>query len=247
MKHILLPTDFSDNAWNAINYGISLFEKETCMFYVLHAYQTAPSGLGSKFDSKKSLEETMEKIHAITENPLHTFEKIMVMDVLSNAIGKTIIDKEIDYVIMGTKGSSAVKEIFMGSSAVTILKKISSCPIILVPKAYEVEIPKEMVLLTNFKHFYEKKEVVPLLDIQQLGNSTLLVVYIKELNQLSEQQMASKEILKRKLQGTRHKFYTVESFPSVSEVAHGLVKENRNIGLIAMLKSNHGFLRKLIR
>ena len=36
MKNILLPTDFSENSWNAIKYAINFFAKETCYFYVLH-------------------------------------------------------------------------------------------------------------------------------------------------------------------------------------------------------------------
>ena len=36
MKAILLPTDFSKNSMNAIEYAVSLFENETCEFYVLN-------------------------------------------------------------------------------------------------------------------------------------------------------------------------------------------------------------------
>ena len=36
MKNILLPTDFSENSWNAIEYALKLFEKKSCNFYLLH-------------------------------------------------------------------------------------------------------------------------------------------------------------------------------------------------------------------
>ena len=36
MKNILLPTDFSENSWNAIKYAIRFFETSTCNFYLLH-------------------------------------------------------------------------------------------------------------------------------------------------------------------------------------------------------------------
>ena len=38
MKNILLPTDFSENSWNAIKYALQLFKTETCKFYLLNAY-----------------------------------------------------------------------------------------------------------------------------------------------------------------------------------------------------------------
>ena len=41
MKKILLPTDFSDSAWNAITYAMDFFKNEVCTFYLLHAYTPA--------------------------------------------------------------------------------------------------------------------------------------------------------------------------------------------------------------
>ncbi|WP_299528057.1 universal stress protein, partial [uncultured Lutibacter sp.] len=36
MKNILLPTDFSENSWNAIKYALELYKKTACNFYLLH-------------------------------------------------------------------------------------------------------------------------------------------------------------------------------------------------------------------
>ena len=52
-KHILLPTDFSTNARNAIDYAIYLFEKEECTFYIMNAFQVSPSGLSSTINKAK--------------------------------------------------------------------------------------------------------------------------------------------------------------------------------------------------
>ncbi len=35
MKCILLPTDFSINSWNAIQYGLSMFKETECTFHLL--------------------------------------------------------------------------------------------------------------------------------------------------------------------------------------------------------------------
>ena len=39
MRNILIPTDFSENATNAINYGLNLFKYEVSVFYFLNVYQ----------------------------------------------------------------------------------------------------------------------------------------------------------------------------------------------------------------
>ena len=36
MKNILIPTDFSKNSWNAIEYALKFFENSCCNFYLLH-------------------------------------------------------------------------------------------------------------------------------------------------------------------------------------------------------------------
>ena len=38
-RNILIPTDFSENAWNALNYAVHLYKEDECSFYLLNAYQ----------------------------------------------------------------------------------------------------------------------------------------------------------------------------------------------------------------
>lgn len=249
MKRIVLPTDFSDNAWNAINYALSLFEKEPCTFYVLHAYQVSPSGESySKTDTKKKLEQIIHQIHTRVKNPLHGFETVLIVDSLLNAVGRIVIDKDVDYIFMGTKGSSEVKEIFMGSSTVSVIKNIDSCPIVAVPETYSFKHPKEMVFVTDFKHFYGKAEIKPLIDLAQLWGSMLTVTHIKRETELDEYQKRSKEMLKSKLKTVQHRFQdVVDLFSSVSYVINELAKQNTAAGIIAMLNRKHGFFAKLVR
>ena len=55
MKNILLPSDFSKNSKNAIQYAIKFFENEECHFYILNIqksskYITANLGAGPQSD-----------------------------------------------------------------------------------------------------------------------------------------------------------------------------------------------------
>jgi len=40
-KKILLPTDFSKNAWTAISYAIELYKNDECDFYLLNTFQVS--------------------------------------------------------------------------------------------------------------------------------------------------------------------------------------------------------------
>ena len=48
MERILFPTDFSENSWNAIKYGLEVFKNVKCTFHLLHVNPIPPySAAGS--------------------------------------------------------------------------------------------------------------------------------------------------------------------------------------------------------
>jgi hypothetical protein len=51
MKRILLPTYFSENAYNAIFYAVQLNKDIKCKFYILHTYTPASISAGSMVDN----------------------------------------------------------------------------------------------------------------------------------------------------------------------------------------------------
>ena len=75
-KRIVLPTDFSNNSWNAIAYALTLFKNIPCDFFILNAYQVGASGLSTKMagandtrlynlikeQSERDLQRELEKI-----------------------------------------------------------------------------------------------------------------------------------------------------------------------------------------
>jgi hypothetical protein len=63
MKNILIPTDFSENAWNAIVYAASLFKKNECSFYLIHVNPIDPNSgsEGTMFLPPELFEERAEK------------------------------------------------------------------------------------------------------------------------------------------------------------------------------------------
>lgn len=82
MKHILLPTDFSNNSWNAIQYALQLFKDQECTFHLLHVYTPivyqvqyfeAPNAQANlineiKESSSKQLEIQLQKIKSEFKN-----------------------------------------------------------------------------------------------------------------------------------------------------------------------------------
>ncbi len=257
---ILLPTDFSENAWHAINYAVYLFENMHSTFYVMHAHQVSPSALISTINKERDTrlheitqDEVAVKLHkmvsrliAINKNIKHSFESILESDSLLNAIGRTVIDKDVDYICMGTQGASGFKEIFLGSNTVRIIKNINFCPIIAVPESYQLARPEDIVFATDYKHLYLKDELVPLVDIVKLWNSSLHVLHMKAKEILDVDQLKLKELLDVLLKDVSFTMEEVEYHPNIAYRINEWTDKNK-VNLVAMLNSSHGFFQRLLR
>ncbi len=260
-KHILLPTDFSSNARNAIAYAISLFEKEECVFYVLNAFEVGASGLSStmgkakntrlyraiKEESERNTTALVAKLKSKNQNPIHEFKSLSIPDSLLNAIGKTVIDNNISYVFMGTKGSSAVKEVFMGSNTVSVIKHIDFCRLVTVPENFSYVTPKQIAFATNFEHVYSKVELNPLIDLAKLCDSEIIIVHVDMGKNLTSQQQTCKNLLMKRLDGLPHRFAEVEGASKISDAIQSYISENKDVGMIAMTNYWHSFFERLTK
>nr|WP_116219133.1 universal stress protein [Allomuricauda sp.] len=260
MIRIVLPTDFSMNAWNAIIYAFSIFKDVECEFVILNAYQVGASGLSTKMggandtrlfrlmkeQSERELQEVLEKVVEIDTDPKHHFKTLSVADHLINAVGKTVYNKEIDYIIMGTKGATGLKEVFMGSNTYKIINEIDFCPVIAVPEEYNVKDSiGDILLATGYEHVFETYELHPLLKLAQLYNSEIWVTYAGNPDGLTPPQIESKDTLEKHLLGTRHKFLEVEKGSSIQSAIQKTVEENKGVDMVAMINYAHGFFEKL--
>lgn len=246
MKKILLPTDFSDNAQKAIDYALYLFEKKTCTFYLVHAYYNAPSAPGNKMTAKENLEQLLKTLEA-KNNPKHRFDSILETDSVINLVNKTVINKQIDIIFMGTKGSSAVRQIFIGGNTTDVLRHLVTCPVVTVPDGYDYDLPDEIVFATDFKHKFNKYELEPLFTLAKLWNSRLNVVHIHTEKELKDDQKENKELLKGLLRPIKSSFKELTMEDSIAGTLRNFERENPEIGMVALLKTKHGYFQKLLR
>lgn len=260
MKRILLPTDFSKNAWHAIQYALYLFENLPCKFYILHAHQVSPSGLVSTINKERdtrlfeiTAEENVQKLKKIVDRlvrinkvPGHEFEAILEHDALLNAIGRNIIDKDVDYLFMGTQGASGLKEVFLGSNTVKVIKHINHCPVMAVPYTFEYGHQKKILFATDYRHLFQSAELEPLIAIAEITGSTIHVVRIIEEEKMDKEQEQLKTLLEGFLKKVKYQFEDLEYHPTLSARLTEWVDDSHT-GIIAMINTRHGFFSGLLR
>ena len=125
MKRILLPTDFSKNSLNAMEYAMALFDKVACKFYLLNIQK--PSNYMSdelmtgdlstsiyeavSHDNKKKLNDLKVTYELRYKDSPFEFETRFDFDQLEAAIQQLVDRENIDLVVMGTNGATDAEEV----------------------------------------------------------------------------------------------------------------------------------------
>jgi len=256
MKRIILPTDFSENAYNAISYAFNLFKDETCTFYLLHTYTPAvyqteyvlhspgQIGLGDVYQTEAT--EQIEELHRQLErefnNPNHTIMTHVAFNTLVEEIMDSAEHEHADYIVMGTKGATGAKEVFLGSHAVNVIKK-SKIPVIAVPERFEFEKPKEILFPTDLEVPYPPEQVRPIVDIAKLHGSSVEVLHISTGYDLTEEQESYKSELKNSLSEVAHAYHETASQPIIKGISNFQMEKHLN--MLAMIRNKHTFIERM--
>ena len=253
--HILLPTDFSENAWCAAIYAIKLYAKQPCTFYFSHAWTFLNLGTRTyipqssiepaKKDVKKQLAALVKKAEAISTNHDHNFKTIFSEGSLEDTIEFAIKKHKIDLVVMGTKGATRAKELLFGSNTVAVIDKVNNCPFMLVPSNYEYEKPDYIGFPTDFKRQYVDK-LQPVKDLAQLHGSEIKILHINVKKDLTDKQNANMEMLNTYLEDYPHDFNYKPKPRKKEKAITEFIKEN-DIKILTMINYEHSFIEKLIK
>lgn len=255
MKRIVLPTDFSENANNAIEYALNLFKEEECSFYLLHVFSPSiyyeekalyddrriPLDDANQIDSLRQLNELNERILTKFKNPKHIYVPHSTLGFLVDEIRSMIKKEKIDLVIMGTKGATGAKEVLFGTNAVDVIKKIEH-PIIAVPSNYTYGAPKNILFPTDYEIDYQKTQFSELLNIAQQYTSTIHILHIGESSGLSEQQEANKLKLQKIVKGNSL-FFDIPNGNTIEGIYKFQAKNPMDF--LIMIQNKHTFLERL--
>lgn len=260
MKNILLPTDFSANAWNAARYAIELYRNQPCTFYLLNTYTPAivhsrfmaTSAQGGvlednvRFLSENGLKEVVEQIHQECYYPNHKFETISSFSILTDEIRDLVSTAKIDLIVTGTKGASGFNEVFMGSNTVRIIKAVRKCPVMVIPEDHQYRKPARIAFATDFRRNFSMDTIKPLTRLAENLSASIHVVHINEKEELDKFQQSNRDMLHDFLNPIEHEFHRMTYFSSKSDVLKYFLKEFK-MDLLALVHYKHGFLEELIR
>ncbi len=261
MKNILIPTDFSSNAWNAVKYAKRLYQSTACNFHLLHVSDytvessassfSSNAGLGIEeqlvLSSKKQLRKLIQQIEATNTNNQHCFFGIQEDGLFINAIKKHILENKIDLIVMGTKGASGLREHIIGSNTGNVITKVK-CNTLIIPKGVKFKEPKEIAFPTDYNIFYSHQILNALTELLHLSKGNLRIMNVSKMKRsLTNLQQNNKAYLSDYLQETHSEnssFHTITN-KNVKSAIQCFV-ESRDVDMIVMVAKNLNFIQQIL-
>lgn len=137
LKHVLVPTDFSETSEAALRYGVALARAFNARLHLLHVPEHP--GEAAEAEYPIGLFETMQNAahdrlgSLLTEADTRELrpERVMRLGKPSDEIVRYAQEHDINLIVMGTHGREGVARVLMGSVAETVVRR-AWCPVLTV-------------------------------------------------------------------------------------------------------------------
>lgn len=233
MPKILVPTDFSDNASQAIDYALLLFGKEA-EYQIVNTFEVPHSGLNMLIsvadilekDSQQLLEDTRSNIlkkHPDLNGKIST-KPIAGTPII--AIKKLLNETAVDVVVMGTKGATGLKEVLVGSVTANLFEQVDQ-PVIAVPESAPCKEPKKILVTADDQLLIDGKLPPLLEEISKRFNSEITILNVVPEGELAHVGNADGQ----------HR-ESVGSFEGLNYKMHYIENDNINTGINDFIDAN---------
>lgn len=243
MMKILAPTDFSACAADALDYALQLAaafgEAEVTLLHTYEVQSNAGMFVSVRDFMRRDAEEQLKELinkHRPAVKPgvsLHARvingDTVPMITELARAEGFSLI-------VMGTKGASGLREVFIGSTANAVLTR-SAVPVLAVPEGYHFAPIRQIAFAVDGEGISGAEVTLPLRQIARAFEAPVLVYHQAESRQ-DDGIDPSVDIF---LDGVPHSFhYELDEGPVLDSINAFVVDTGAE--LLAMLRRKRGFL-----
>lgn len=187
MKHILVPTDFSRQADNALNFAIQMAKIFPAEITLLHVFEMSGNmytdyiGINKEFtdtvrnEVKQKLEDLREEF---AQKEGIVVKWLVYQGTVNSEIHQAAEENDIDLIIMGTHGARGIRENLFGSQTWGVIRQ-SRIPVLVIPQDYSWKKPEKLLMATNQ---FEKQPAIldPLFQLSKIFDAHIQVAVFTE-------------------------------------------------------------------
>lgn len=255
MKTIIVPTDFSPIATNAMHYAIDMAKKVNASLLLLHVYQVpvsftdTPIVLVSIEDLRKGAEEQVAHLKTEVEHFTSGSLKVYTETRLGNVADEleNLCNKINPFaVVMGTKGASGVERILFGSNTLTAIRHLT-WPVICVPpgKTFGDGI-KKIGFACDFKDVVKTTPTHYIVDFVKEFNAELDVLNVDYHNKHFKPETPEQSALLHTMLEEANPIYHFIEHADIEDGINEFAEKN-NIDLIITIPKKHRLLEGVFK
>ena len=190
------------------------------------------------------LEAELKKVKSLSSNSKHNYVTVHEYSNFIEAIRNFVTEKEIDLIIMGTRGESEMNDVVIGSHTADVITKVK-CSVLVIPENAKYTSPKNIVFPTDFNIFYKNKVLNLLSEIFESKKAILSVLFVsKSLRDLSSLQKKNRSYLEDYLIDKPHGFHFITN-ENIDDAIETFVSTEK-IDMIAMVAKNLNFFQRIL-
>ncbi|KAA2244734.1 universal stress protein [Chitinophaga agrisoli] len=257
MKTIIVPTDFSETAYNAARYALGLAgQMDTSRIVLYHAYElivpipevptTVPMVNPEELRaaSLEGLEKMKRELLPLLPDNA-SLETRAENSLLPAQIDQLCRQEEADLVVMGITGGSQLEEILVGSNTVDVVKH-TTCPVIIVPSAARFTPIRKMVFACDFRKVVQNTPVQPLKKLLDVFRPELHVLNIDhDSKHFTSDTPYETLMLDTLLEGYNPQFHFIDHTNVVQGIMDFAVQQEAD--LILIIPKKHGLFEHIFK
>lgn len=258
LRQILIPTDFSEEAHNSLEYGINLARAtaeasgNTTKIVVLHSYQVPITTIETTYVPDQAIlmkevqERAQEEMDLLEKNVLRPagipYETELTVGPVMENINSVVKEKNIDLVLMATTKASKIDKI-IGDLTVYALEKCKA-PLLLVPENSRYQPIRRMAFTTDLKKIIRADVFEKLRYLAQTFRAHIIVLNVNtDLKDLSEKEAEELKHIKMELQGMEYHFQFIEGEDAEKAILDFV--HQQEVDVVAAVPRHHGFFEGL--
>jgi nucleotide-binding universal stress UspA family protein len=190
MKTILVPTDFSKNARNAIRFALELGRDLNARLLLFHVYQVSvpvsevPLVLLPDYEidriNQKKMKDLVRDVRKKAGETVEVEGKIGHGTTVAR-ITDFVKTNKVDLVVMGTRGANSVLDRLLGTNTAALMKQ-APCPVLAIPAHARYKGFREIIFASD--HTTQKAVFSSfLLNLAQKFEAELVVLNVKKDHQ----------------------------------------------------------------
>ncbi|MDX1362879.1 MAG: universal stress protein [Arenibacter latericius] len=250
MKNILIPTDLSQNSFNALAYSIKLFADAPINFYVLYVGNLdKPEEVKNSIilPTKEKLKAFMERVAILSTLQGHQFIAIHLIGNKISILREIVAEKKIDLIALGSEIFSTEKSSNIGNNIWEIITKIP-CNTLIIPDSALTSCPKQIIFPTNYHIFFSNNILQSISEVLELTRSKLQILNILSNKiKLTHDQEKNREYFEDYLEEThenRYYFHNAQETDVCTAIEEYLTSHNGD--MLVLFAKNLNFIHKLL-